>query len=327
MFKGWWFQTSEEATVIKTPNEKLIEFLEKRGLTWQADSLRKGGTTLKIFYYKIGDAGAIALAASLKDNKSLTSLNLEVNKIGDAGASYLAASLKDNKSLTSLNLGSNKICDAGARELTASLKANNSLTSLDLKGSNICDAGARELAASLKDNKSLTLLSLLKNNIGKETLDIILGTITEYLQRNQTIAEKKAESLNAEGNNLCSQKKYNEAIEKYKAAIKIMKSLYKENKLYEENKAKAEKKYEEQQELEKRRVEEEQRKQLKVKAKKQVEEQKQLENNKLNKILNKLFHNSNSINICFQTISDELAKLIANKLRSIETIAAINFFR
>ncbi|XVN44601.1 MAG: hypothetical protein RCG16_04555 [Rickettsia hoogstraalii] len=181
------------------------------------------------------------------------------------------------------------------------------------------------MAASLKDNKSLTLLSLLKNNIGKETLDIILGTITEYLQRNQTIAEKKAESLNAEGNNLCSQKKYNEAIEKYKAAIKIMESLYKENKLYEENKAKAEKKYEEQQELEKRRVEEEQRKQLKVEAKKQVEEQKQLENNKLNKILNKLFHNSNSINICFQTISDELAKLIANKLRSIETIAAINF--
>ncbi|MCC8419140.1 MAG: hypothetical protein LN590_06355 [Rickettsia endosymbiont of Glossina mortisans submortisans] len=46
MFKGWWFQTSEEATVIKTPSEKLIEFLEKRGLTWQANSLRKGSTDL-----------------------------------------------------------------------------------------------------------------------------------------------------------------------------------------------------------------------------------------------------------------------------------------
>jgi hypothetical protein len=53
---------------------------------------------------------------------------------------------------------------------------------------------------------------------------------------------EKTESLNAEGNDLCHQEKYSEAIEKYKAAIKISTKP-----LYKENKAKAEKKYEEQQ--------------------------------------------------------------------------------
>ncbi|WP_341787310.1 hypothetical protein [Rickettsia endosymbiont of Cantharis rufa] len=77
-----------------------------------------------------------------------------------------------------------------------------------------------------------------------------LKTIDEYLQRNKTIAVRKAESLNAEGNDLCHQEKYSEATEKYNAAIKIKKGLderyYNKENLYEENKAKAGKKYEEQ---------------------------------------------------------------------------------
>ncbi|EER22675.1 MULTISPECIES: tetratricopeptide repeat-containing protein [spotted fever group] len=95
--------------------------------------------------------------------------------------------------------------------------------------------------------KGGTTLSLSYNNIG----DTTLKTINGYLQRNKTIAEKKAESLNAEGNNLCSQEKYDEAIEKYKAAIKIKKGLdgysYRADNLYEKNKTNAEKEYKEQQ--------------------------------------------------------------------------------
>ncbi|WP_121542567.1 hypothetical protein [Candidatus Rickettsia colombianensi] len=87
--------------------------------------------------------------------------------------------------------------------------------------------------------KGSTTLSLSYNNIGDTTLKIING----YLQRNQTI--------NAEGNNLCSQEKYDEAIEKYKAAIKIKKGLdgysYRADNLYEKNKTNAEKEYKEQQ--------------------------------------------------------------------------------
>ncbi|MCC8370826.1 MAG: hypothetical protein LN566_05785 [Rickettsia endosymbiont of Stiretrus anchorago] len=120
-------------------------------------------------------------------------------------------------------------------------------TRLYLSSNDIGEAGATELARVLKDNSTLTSLDLGNNNTGK----LILKTIGEYLERNKTIAVKKAESLNAEGNNLCTQKKYSEAIEKYKSAIKIKKALerynYTKENLYEKNKEKAEKKYEEQQ--------------------------------------------------------------------------------
>ncbi|WP_341792955.1 leucine-rich repeat domain-containing protein [Rickettsia endosymbiont of Ceutorhynchus obstrictus] len=219
---------------------------------------------------KIGEGGAKELAEALKSNNSLTSLTLYSNNIGEGGAKELAAALKSNNSLTSLYLESNNIGDVGAKELAAALKSNNSLTSLDLSSNNIGDVGAKELAAALKSNNSLTFLNLqynridqgganelavaLKSNNSMTSLYLYSGNnisdagIAGYLQRNKTIAEKKAESLNAEGNNLCSQEKYNEAIEKYKAAIKITKEfLHKENKLYEKNKINAKKKYEEQQ--------------------------------------------------------------------------------
>ena len=61
--------------------KELIEILEKRSLRWEAKSLKNGGTTLSLSCNKIGDAGASSLAASLKDNKSLTSLDLGNNDI------------------------------------------------------------------------------------------------------------------------------------------------------------------------------------------------------------------------------------------------------
>ncbi|MCC8418533.1 MAG: tetratricopeptide repeat protein [Rickettsia endosymbiont of Glossina mortisans submortisans] len=117
-------------------------------------------------------------------------------------------------------------------------------TTLNLSWHYIEDEGAKLLAEALKSNNSLTYLDLRSNKIGAEEEKLI----ESYLQRNRTIAGKKAESLNVEGNELYNQGEYSEAIKKYKAAIKITKeSLHKENKLYEENKAIAEKKYEEQQ--------------------------------------------------------------------------------
>ncbi|WP_342270462.1 leucine-rich repeat domain-containing protein [Rickettsia endosymbiont of Orchestes rusci] len=253
--------------------KELIEFLEKRGLKEEAGNLRNGATTLSLY----------------------------TNNIGELGAKEISNALKENKSLTLLNLQSNNIGELGAKEISNVIRSNKSLTSLDLQSNNIGDLGAKEISNALKENKSLTLLNLQSNNIGEATLDTIDG----YLQRNKTIAEKKAESLNAEGNNLCSQEKYNEAIEKYKAAIKITKeSVGKENKLYEENKAKAEKKYEEQ----------------------HAQILTEPSNNELNELVNSFFNNDISVNICFPTISDEAAKLMANKLRNIATITKVSFF-
>ncbi|WP_341788927.1 ribonuclease inhibitor [Rickettsia endosymbiont of Lasioglossum villosulum] len=205
--------------------------------------------------------------------KDATTLDLSIKNIGEAGATELARVLKDNSTLTSLNLSKNKIGDAGATKF----------------------------AEMLKDNSTLTSLYFGANNIGKP----IFKTIEEYLERNQAIAEKKAESLNAAGDDLYNQEKYSEAIEKYKAAIKIKKELerynYSKENLYEKNKEKAEKKYEEQQ--------------------KQI----LLENNELAETVNKFFHDPTSVSLCYQIITNDFAKLIADKLKVIKTITAIDF--
>ena len=55
---------------------------------------------------KIGDAGAKALAETLKTNTSVTEIYLAWNKIGDAGMQALAEALKTNTSVTWIDLGS-----------------------------------------------------------------------------------------------------------------------------------------------------------------------------------------------------------------------------
>ncbi|WP_341794938.1 hypothetical protein [Rickettsia endosymbiont of Rhinocyllus conicus] len=202
MFKGQ-FQTPQEVSAAKTSHEKLIEFLEKRGLKQKADNLRNHGTML--------------------------------------------------------NLHKNQIDDSGAKELAAALKANNHLTMLFLGGNKIGNTGAKFIAEALKDNDSLTHLDLSGNNISKT----ILETINEYLQRNKTIAEKKAQNLNTE--------------------------------------KEVEKKYEEQQ------------KQILSK------------NNELAETVNKFFHDPTSVSLCYQIIIDDFAKLVADKLKVIKTITAIDF--
>ncbi|WP_341787706.1 leucine-rich repeat domain-containing protein [Rickettsia endosymbiont of Cantharis rufa] len=69
MFK---LKVPQEVAATKTPHERLIEFLEKRGLQVQADSLRKDGTTLYLYGNQIGVEGAKLIADSLKSNSTLS---------------------------------------------------------------------------------------------------------------------------------------------------------------------------------------------------------------------------------------------------------------
>ncbi|MGI4752204.1 MAG: hypothetical protein ACRYE8_00550, partial [Janthinobacterium lividum] len=78
--------SSQKVELIKTQNEKLIEFLEKRELKAQADNLKKDATSLNLWHNKIGEAGAMELVRVLKDNSTLTSLDFSNNNIGDTGA-------------------------------------------------------------------------------------------------------------------------------------------------------------------------------------------------------------------------------------------------
>jgi Ran GTPase-activating protein (RanGAP) involved in mRNA processing and transport len=124
--------------------------------------------TLNLTWNKIGDDGAVALAAGLKVNSSLQTLNLTWNKIGDEGAVALAEALKDNKSLQTLALCKNQIGDEGAKALAGALKVNSSVRHLNLRSNKISDSGAAALADALKDNKSLTKVELGSNQIGAE---------------------------------------------------------------------------------------------------------------------------------------------------------------
>ena len=49
------------------------------------------------------------------------------------------------------------------------------------------------------------------------------------------------------------------------------------------------------------------------------------ENNELAETINKFFHDPTSVSLCYQQIDEEFAKLIANKLKTVETITAIDF--
>ncbi|HJD65540.1 MAG TPA: ankyrin repeat domain-containing protein [Rickettsia endosymbiont of Bembidion nr. Transversale] len=49
------------------------------------------------------------------------------------------------------------------------------------------------------------------------------------------------------------------------------------------------------------------------------------ENNELAETVNKFFHNPTSVSLCYQIITDDFAKLVADKLKVIKTITAIDF--
>ena len=87
-----------------------------------------GLQSLGMYYNRIGDAGALQVAAALPRHgcEDLTALDLSDNEIGDEGAVALIDALADNRSLTVLDLG--RMSDAGLREaLARSLFANLSL--------------------------------------------------------------------------------------------------------------------------------------------------------------------------------------------------------
>jgi hypothetical protein len=72
---------------------------------------------------QLGDAGAEAIAAMLRTNRSLKCLNLEGNQLEDAGAEAIAAMLRTNRSLTYLDLQRNRIGDAGKKAVQEAWEA------------------------------------------------------------------------------------------------------------------------------------------------------------------------------------------------------------
>ncbi|XP_004346365.1 hypothetical protein CAOG_05692 [Capsaspora owczarzaki ATCC 30864] len=122
---------------------------------------------------QIGDAGASAIAETLKVNKAVTSIAIWDNQIGDAGASAIAQALKVNTTVTRLIIWRNQIGDAGASAVAEALKVNTTVTEFDLHKNLIGDAGAQAFAELVKVNKTLAWLNLSWNCIGEVGIQAI----------------------------------------------------------------------------------------------------------------------------------------------------------
>ncbi len=146
---------------LKKEDLKLTAKMLKKAL-----NLNNKLTTLDLGSNSIGEAGALAIAESLKGNTTLTSLNLYNNEIGEAGARAIAESLKGNTTLTTLDLGNNSIGEPGARAIAENLKGNTTLSTLDLGWNSIGETGVQAVAESLKGNATLSTLKLAGNKIG-----------------------------------------------------------------------------------------------------------------------------------------------------------------
>ncbi|AAY62181.1 leucine Rich repeat family protein [Rickettsia felis str. Pedreira] len=230
----------------------------------------------------------------MKKSKSITTLNLNNNEITDKGAIAIAEALKINNTLQSLKLMDNKIGNEGIKRIACALIENTTLTSLNLMDNNTTEEGINAIIDDLEKNYSLTYCNLSIKTIPK---------LQEILERNLALEEenhKKAEILNAEGDVFYNDNEYKKAIGKYTEAIALNKQ-----RLYINNKHRAEKGYEQQ---------------LKVELIELFKVQNL--NIQIDDLLNT---DKTSLNICYQTISDEVAKLIADKLKGIETITTINF--
>ena len=180
--------------------EKLINAIEKKhiecfclrgnpigdiGATHIADTLATSLFTLKSLYLNIcniGDAGAIALAKSLKINKTLKTLDLRGNNIGDEGAIALAEALRENQSLEKIFLDGNHISDNGAIALAIAIRENRRLKEIFLDRNHISDDGAKALAEAIKENKGLECISLEENRITERSAQDFLKLVKSRSQ-------------------------------------------------------------------------------------------------------------------------------------------------
>jgi Ran GTPase-activating protein (RanGAP) involved in mRNA processing and transport len=121
--------------------------------------------TLNLDHNLIGDAGATALAASLKGNWMLKRLSLKHNRIAREGGNEIGLALQENTVLQELYLNLNVLSDDGIVHLSHALGTSAcNLKVLDLEGNQLSYVASRLLAHALAEAKNLDTL-LLRNNL------------------------------------------------------------------------------------------------------------------------------------------------------------------
>ena len=129
--------------------------------------------TLLLGGNKLGDEGAVAVAAMLRHNRKLLRLDLGTNAIGDSGAVALARALELNtkSGLLLLGLSWNQIGDEGAEAFAESLRNGApALETLLLSANMITDSGALGLLRALPQHPRLEDLDVDENYAAKPTV-------------------------------------------------------------------------------------------------------------------------------------------------------------
>jgi len=160
---------------------------------WSAveNQLRANSASAEVKGFRLGDAGATALADALKENTEVKCVNWEYHDIGDVGAMALANALKVNTSIEEVRLrfwfcGRDiRIGDEGAKAFGEALRVNKSVKRLDLEDHKIGDLGACVLFEALLVNETLEELNLGSNKIS----DLGAVVLAEVLKVNSTIKQ------------------------------------------------------------------------------------------------------------------------------------------
>ena len=171
-------------------SEECVEFsitIGDAGAVKVADTLRDNSTMLRMLLAgnSIGAEGAATLADALHSNAALKMLHLDCNQVGDAGAARFSDALRVNSTLTALHLAHNKIGDSGVAQLANALRTNVTLEGIFLSVNLIGDEGAAQLACALRANASVRTLNLASNRVG----DGGAGRLAAALATNSTLTK------------------------------------------------------------------------------------------------------------------------------------------
>ena len=142
-----------------------------------------------------GDTGVAALAEEILKRTGvlfLKVIDLYENSISDAGARALAKSIKHGSHLRELYLWGNSIGNDGATSLANAIAENNELESLVLWNNRIGDSGAESLLAALDVNKRLKKLYLTGNRVSPDTMARVKARLSfDEVEKRRNAAEER----------------------------------------------------------------------------------------------------------------------------------------
>ncbi|MFY9589797.1 tetratricopeptide repeat protein [Rickettsia endosymbiont of Halotydeus destructor] len=193
--------------------QELIDFIESKGFTAEADSLKNGGTTLNLNNIKFSISEVKSLADSIANHKYLQKIDLSNNQFTSDDAKILANAFRDNKNIKTLSLSKNKIGDNGLKAF-ADIAENSLIKNIDFSDNNISDKGFEYWLAAQKDgnlanynfhnnkiyisDQELQKLANLLPNVNIENFAFTIGThgkmsaqTRNLLIKNKEISEKK----------------------------------------------------------------------------------------------------------------------------------------